>query len=435
MKKVLKLIAFVLCLCFVANLVACTGDEANDDKVTSQKVYNTLFQTATTVAPNSTTVITTEDESTTEVDVAGTQEEIIESNQFQTIDRDGERPVFEQSHDMRKISSKQLLSQMGSGITLGDSFTSRGLPEEAQITDYETFYNNPVVAKELIDAYKKAGFSAVRIPICWSDHIDEKGVVDAAFLDRIEEIVNYCIDNYLYCIINSQNDQNWLTTNSKDFNKTKQRFKQMWTDISKKFIGYNDWLIFEGIADVLKAENDKSAPTKNDYKNANELNQAFVDAVRKTGGRNAKRHLIISTYGAFIDTASLEAFSVPKDSAKNKLIAKVNIYAPSSFCLDESKDNMWGSDEDKKYIEMALNTINQRFTKLKIPVIVGEFGAVDKGNVSARAAYAKHIVATAYNYYIVCFWNDNGHNMKLFDRNNYKVFATNIVNSLIRSAS
>ena len=287
MKKVLKLIALVLCLCFVANLVACTGDEANEDKVTSQKVYNTLFQTATTVAPNSTTVITTEAAEDTSAD---SQENEIAGNPFNTVKREEEKPVFEQIYDMRKISSKQLLSQMGSGITLGDSFTARGLPEGSEIADYETFYNNPVVAKALIDAYKKAGFSAVRIPICWSDHIDENGVVDIAFLDRIEEVVDYCIDNYLYCIINSQNDQNWLTTKAENFEKTKAKFKQMWTDISNKFIGYNDWLIFEGISDVLKAENDKSAPSKNDYKNANKLNQAFVDAVRKTGGNNAKRH-------------------------------------------------------------------------------------------------------------------------------------------------
>ena len=117
------------------------------------------------------------------------------------------------------------------------------------------------------------------------------------------------------------------------------------------------------------------------------------------------------------------------------MIAKVNIYAPSSFCLDESKDNIWGSAEDKQYIEIALNTINQRFAKLKIPVIIGEFGAVDKGNTSARAAYAKHVVATAYNYYIVCFWNDNGQNMELFDRRNSQVIATNIVNNLVWSAS
>ncbi len=428
MKNFLKLTSFVLCLVLIACLVSCTGDEAENNQKTSQKVYNTLFQNATTVKPNETTSITTEE-------VSETVEPNSQVNQPKTEDRNGERPVFEQVHDMRKISSKQLLSQLGSGVTLGDSFTARGLPEGSQIADYETYFNNPVITKPLIDSYKRAGFSAVRIPICWSDHIDENGVVDVAFLDRISEIIDYCVDNYLYCIINSQNDQNWLTTKEANFSATKAKFTQMWTDIANRFKGYNDWLLFEGISDVLKAENDKSQPSKSDYKIANKLNQIFVDTVRKTGGNNAKRHLVVSTYGAFVDSASLSAFSVPKDTAKNKLIAKVNVYIPSAFCLDESTKNIWGSSEDKQYLESVLGAINERFTKLKIPVIIGEFGAVDKGNASARATYAKHVVSTAYNYYIVCFWNDNGGNMKIFDRRSSDVYNTNIVNSLVWSAS
>ena len=429
MKKLSKLMAFLLCLCLILSCVSCSGDEAETEQKTTQKVYNTVFKAPTTVEPNSTTDVATTVEETE-------AEEIVDEVEVtQTKGRGGDRPVFEQVTDMRKISSKQLLSQLGNGITLGNSFTAKGLEEGSQVHDYETFFTKTTVKYELINAYKTAGFDIVRIPVCWSDHIDENGVVDTVWLDRIQKVVDYCMTNDLYCIINSQNDQNWLTTNAENFESTKARFSQMWTDIATRFAAYDDHLIFEGFAEILKAENDKSAPTKTDYKNANKLNQTFVDSVRATGGNNSKRHLVVSTYGAFVDSASLEGFVAPTDSAKNKLIAKVNIYIPSSFCLDESTDNMWGSNDDKIYLLSVFDAVKQRFEKLKIPVIIGEFGAVDKGNLSARGAYAGYFVNAAYNNYMVSFWNDNGQDMKIFDRAKCEIYAPNIVNSMIQATN
>ena len=144
--------------------------------------------------------------------------------------------------------------------------------------------------------------------------------------------------------------------------------------------------------------------------------------------------MIISTYGSFVDSASLNGFQKPNDSAKNRLAVKVNFYIPSSFCLDESQKNTWGTAEEKQYLESVFAMINTAFEKLSLPVIIGEFGAVDKGNLSARAAYANYVISTAYNYYIVCFWNDNGNNMKVFDRENYQNVQEKIVKSIIGSA-
>ena len=427
MNGFLKIISFVVCLLIISSAVSCGGDKKQEEnQKTSQKVYNTAFQQATTAVPNSTTGLT-ETTSATETETEATMPS--------TQKRTGKRGSFKQTEDMRKISSKELLTEMGAGITLGDSFTANGLDVDKSVEEYETYFNNPTVTEELIEAYADCGFSAVRIPISWTDHIDEKGVVDELWLDRIEEVVNYVLDNGMYCIINSQNDQSWLTTSDEDFNKTKSKFSKMWTSISNRFKAYNDRLLFEGVSEILKADNDKSEPSESDIKNVNSINQAFVKAVRATGKNNAKRNLIVSTYGAFVSSAALDGFEVPKDAVKDKLIAKVNIYVPSSFCFDQSQKHIWGSDEDKAYLDSVFAVVNWRFSELDIPCIVGEFGAVDKGNVSARAAYAKYVVSTAYNYYMVCFWNDNGGNMKLFDRKKAEITNKKIVDCIIDSAN
>lgn len=427
MEKIIKIISFCLCLIVLSFCVSCTGEPVEDDNPKiSQKVYNTAFQTATTAEPNSVTVV---EETSAQTQIIQTDVTVIETLPT-TVKRTGEKPVFEQTTDMRKISSAQLFSQLGMGITLGDSFTARGLSDGAKVEEYETYLGNPVVTKELIDAYKKAGFSIVRIPVSFGEHLDESGFVDDEWLIRINEVVDYVLDNGMYCIISAQNDQNWLTTSSKKLKETKQKFNTMWTSIANRFERYNDNLLFEGVSEILKAENDKSAPTKTDLKNANSINQEFVNAVRATGGNNKKRHLIVSTYGSFVDSATLDGFAVPKDSVKNRLTAKVNIYVPSVFCLDENQQNIWGSKDDKQYINSIFSVINSRFSKLKMPVIIGEFGAVNKGNTTARQAYANHFVSTAYNYYMVCFWNDNGNTMSIFNRKTAEVSQEKIINAM-----
>lgn len=43
-----------------------------------------------------------------------------------------------------------------------------------------------------------------------------------------------------------------------------------------------------------------------------------------------------------------------------------------------------------------------------IPVVMGEFGAVNKSNTSDRIKYAKYYVSSAKELGIPCFWWDNG---------------------------
>ena len=419
MIKFRSIIAMTLCFVIAICCASCGSDKPENTNV-SQKAYNTAFVEKTTAEPNTFTQATT------------TTGEIVDNT---PVDRTGPRPFFKQDYMMRSITTKQLLSQLGSGVTLGNSLCANGLGTGKTNREYEEFYGNPAITKELINSYKKQGFCAVRLPVSWTDHMDENGNVDSLWLDRVEEIVNYCLDFDLYCIINSQNDNTWLTTSDVGFSKTKQKFSAMWKSIANRFKDYNDYVLFEGVSEPLKANNDKSAPSEKDIKNANALNQAFVNAVRSTGGNNSKRHLVVSTYGSFVDSASLSGFKLPKDSVKNRICAKVNVYIPSAFCFDENTALNWGKQGEKQYLTTVLQVINQRFSALKIPVIIGEFGAIDKGNESARTAYSAHLVSTAYDYYMVCFWNDNGSNMRLIDRATCEPVFSRLTQSIVNNAN
>ena len=75
----------------------------------------------------------------------------------------------------------------------------------------ETAWGNPVVTKKMIQAVKKAGFNAIRIPIRWQCHITNAQAmsIDKAWIARIKEVVGWCLDNGLKVIINVHHEK-WL---------------------------------------------------------------------------------------------------------------------------------------------------------------------------------------------------------------------------------
>ncbi len=110
----------------------------------------------------------------------------------------------------------------------------------------ETAWGNPVVTKKMIQAVKKAGFNAIRIPIRWQCHITNAQAmsIDKAWIARIKEVVGWCLDNDLKVIINAHHEK-WLegrpTYQYKDENC--QKLALLWMNISSEFANYDSRLL------------------------------------------------------------------------------------------------------------------------------------------------------------------------------------------------
>ena len=141
----------------------------------------------------------------------------------------------------------------------------------------------------------------------------------------------------------------------------------------------------------------------------NQLNQAFVDAVRAGGGHNATRYLMVPGYDAAPGNANPAFFRLPEDSADNRIIISAHAYLPYSFALDIkgvsefSMKNLQQTGE----IGTALNTLYERWISQGIPVVIGEFGALDKDNLQDRVDWTAFYVAGASARGIPCVWWDN----------------------------
>jgi len=362
-----------------------------------------------------------------------------------------------------QIDAFDVVNNMRAGWNLGNTFDSidnmgRGIrsaldegvtPEE----HYETYWGNPITTRGMIDAVVDAGFGAIRIPVTFTDHMDENFQIRPDWLLRIEQVVDYVLDAGAYCIINIHHDTGsgswpWLRADPDNIEQLSEQFHIVWTQIAEHFRYHGEKLIFEGFNEILDTESRWNDASNAAHLAVNQLNQVFVDTIRSTGGNNEDRFLIVKTYAAGTDRDILDAFVLPDDSIENRLIVSVHTYVPHAFTWHQEHVSWtqtysdWEPDRDGRAVEDIMSRLNERFIQQEIPVIIGEFGAMNKNNTADRANYARHFVETARRYNITCFWwDDGGHfsdatsanNFALLDRYRIRWFFHEIVESLTTS--
>ncbi len=331
-----------------------------------------------------------------------------------------------------------LAARMGIGWNLGNSLEACSDENNAS----ETAWGNPAVTKGIIDAVKAAGFHTVRIPCAWSGYIEDQSThqIRESWLERVKEVVDYCVDNDMYTILNIHWDGGWLEEHP-FYNKQVEvnaKQKALWEQIAICFRDYDEHLLFAGTNEVRA---DYNAPTDEHIDVQLSYNQTFVDAVRSTGGRNAYRNLIVQAYNTHISYA-VEYMKMPADPGplNDRLMVEVHYYDPYEFCLDtKSNKYLWGYQRfsgpdlaswgNEDWADKAFGIMKTNFVDKGIPVIVGEYGVILRTGLSGEA-YQQHVEARNYylNYVtramlqngcVPVYW-DNGNTGKygfgLFDR-------------------
>jgi endoglucanase len=348
-----------------------------------------------------------------------------------------ENPTIEEEPNNPKvfldISAEELAAKIKIGWNLGNTLDAPG----------ETAWGNPVTKKSNIDAIKAAGFNAVRIPVSWSHHVDKNYNINADFMKRVKEIVGYAIDNDMYILLNTHHDEDIFKFQNKDMTESKIAFEKIWKQIAGQFRNENEKLIFEGLNEPRTKGSQKEwqGGTAEEWANLNLMEQIFVNVVRESGSNNTKRILLISTYAASAEQAAIDGLKLPDDPSNtvNKFIVSVHSYSPYNFALNEGAGavNTWSASNsnDTNGIKTPLDRAYNKFVAKGIPVILGEFGALNRNNESARAAWAEYYVSYAKSKKMICFWWDDGGNFKLLNRGNSTFYFPEIKDALIRGVN
>ena len=312
----------------------------------------------------------------------------------------GEKKAFAADSTMRDISTMDLVKEMGVGINLGNTMEACGdwiAEVDAEwgdgvltVEEYETAWGSPVVTQKMIQGMADEGFGVVRVPVAWSNLMEDNYKINKDLDARVHEIVDWVIDADMYCIINIHWDNGWVNTFPDNKDECMKRYQTMWEQISDSFKDYGDKLMFESQNEELGWEKvwnpwGGTEGKAESYALVNEINQKFVDVIRKSGGNNPKRHLLISGYNTGFDRTCDPLFKMPSDPA-NRMAVSVHYYTPAGFAILEDKDETWakaratwGTDEDYKELNANMDMMKNGFIDKGIPVIVGEYGCPTKG--------------------------------------------------------
>lgn len=300
----------------------------------------------------------------------------------------------------------------------------------------ETHWQGTKTTQAVIDFVKSQGFKSVRIPCNWvCGHISNATdyTIDAAWMNRVQEIVDYCIGSGLYVVLNDHYDGGWIENSFGDLSeatvsKNCDVMKKIWTQIANHFRDYDEHLLFAGL-------NEPSVDNQAKTDILIRYEQAFIDAVRSTGGNNDKRTLVVQGPSTNIDN-TVQFYHMPTDTESGHLMLEVHFYDPfgfthCSFGGDMGEDKakkgdwnwplyFWGSDNhvassssyidqnstwgEESYVKQQMQKMNTNFVSKGIPVLIGEYGCnwrklasdQDKHDASVKA-YHKTVVAESIN--------------------------------------
>jgi len=321
----------------------------------------------------------------------------------------GARPV----EPMSELDAWNAAKLMGVGVNIGNTLENT--------TQWETGWGNPRITKAYVDSLAALGFKTVRLPVAWDTYARD-GRIQPDKLERVGEVVDWITAAGMFCVVNIHWDGGWIDSSQKDrFPKTfatfsaeaESKYRSYWEQIATFLAGKNERLIFEALNEETNFE--KAGTTRDAYATLTKVNQLFIDTVRKTGGNNAKRLLLVTGYSTDIVKTTDKEFVLPTDSAAHKLLISVHYYTPWQFAgmtEDASWGKVqatWGSTKDVAELNRLFDSMQEFTTRNDIPAFIGEFGVTDKKEAASRVRWMSAVAQAALSRKMVpVLWDTGG---------------------------
>lgn len=353
-------------------------------------------------------------------------------------------------------SATELASLMYAGINIGNTM---------ECPSGEGAWSGAVVNETYIKGLKAAGFNAVRIPCAWDSHMTDKTTytIDPTWLDRVYEVVSWCVSNDMYVVLNAHWDNGWLEDNI--FKAAKQSAivaeqKAIWTQVATKMNAFDEHLLFAACNEPGMNEtsgNEAKWADQEAVARVVEYEQTMIDAVRATGGNNATRCLVVQGLGTSISSTYTYMKSLPTDNVADRLMVEVHFYEPYQFCLMEEDASWgktfwyWGKDNhvsgsehnpdwgEESWLTAQLDKMKELYTSKNIPVIIGEYSAMfrtvsenQEMHDKSVAYYGQVVTEYAKNAGCVPFYWETG---SVINRANGAVKKQAVVDGLMKGAA
>ncbi|MDO5293480.1 MAG: cellulase family glycosylhydrolase, partial [bacterium] len=341
-----------------------------------------------------------------------------------------ETNTTENTQTMTKTASQRYVEAMAPGWNLGNTMESCDTARPGMAlagTDRETLWGQPKVVKEVFENVKAKGYNSVRIPVTYEGSVGDSSTnykIDENWINRIKEVVDMALDTGLYVDMDMHNES-WMWLNTWNGDETAEqyvKYASLWTQVAESFKDYGDKLCFETLNEPQFTESD----TAKQQAYLEKLNSCAYNIIRKSGGNNATRMIVIPTLNTNhgncepIYNQITTQFLVDGKQDPN-VIATVHYYGEWVYSANLGRTSfeepLWDGNNtytQKVAIDEAFAMINDSFTKNGIGVLIGEYGLLgyDSGEeclqVGEELKYYEYMNYVAKKYGMALSLWDNG---------------------------
>lgn len=334
-------------------------------------------------------------------------------------------PAASTEADAAGVSGKtpyQIVKDMKIGWNLGNTLDATGYGSNPGLST-ETAWGNPYTTQAMIDTVKAKGFNTVRLPTTWYQHLDGNNNIDPEWLERVHEVVDYCINDDMYVILNVHHEE-WVNVTQftdETYANAEAKMTAIWSQVAEEFKDYDQRLIFEGMNEPRQTKSpsvqewgDGSGDNGYTWNYVNNLNAAFVNAVRGQGSAaNSERLLMLPGYCASSSMTAIKNIRIPENAGN--VAYSVHAYLPYYFTMaDDDKANHnfpgqsgWGENYETSLTNFFAD-LKQITDSTGVPAVIGEFSASNFDNTDSRMAWAKYYITEAKKAGVPCvLWDNN----------------------------
>ena len=229
------------------------------------------------------------------------------------------------------------------------------------------------------------GFATVRVNLAAFGHMDAQNQLDPAWLKTLDWVVKNALANNLNIIL----DEHDFNICGQDADACKPKLLAFWEQIAARYHDAPSGVIFE----ILNEPNSSLGVDK-----WNALLKESLAVIRKT---NPTRNVVIGP-AVWNGIHALDKLELPADD--RHIIVTEHYYLPMQFThqgapWSETTAKLsgitWGSDTEKRRVDEDFGGVAKWAKAEKRPILLGEFGAYEKGDIDSRVRYTSYLARTA----------------------------------------
>lgn len=231
---------------------------------------------------------------------------------------------------------------------------------------------------------RQGGFDSVRIALMAFRFMNEKNELPERWFATLDGLVQDALAQQLTVII----DEHDYNACGRDVVACRPKLMAFWTQVAAHYRDAPDKVVFEILNEPNESTNDVW----------NEVHDEALAVIRRT---NPTRNVIIGP--AFWNNVGwLDRLTLPQDD--RHIIVTVHYYLPMSFTHQGAawtpeyanlSGNTWGTAEDLAALDRDFDGVQAWAKRNDRPILLGEFGAYDKGPMESRVKYTSAVARGA----------------------------------------